>query len=87
MHNAFVVRRGERVGKRAGDLDDLLDRQPTFENAMVERLAFDEFHGEEVDVVAFLDRKNCDDMRMVERGDGASFALEAREALGVARHV
>ena len=45
--------------------------------------ALDELHRQEVDAVRFLDRIDRDDVRMVEGGDGAGFALEAGEPLGI----
>ena len=87
MHDPFAMRHCERVRKRAGDLHDLLDGQSALGNAMVERLPFHQLHGEEVHAIGFFDGINRDDMRVVERREGASFTLEAREALRVARHV
>ena len=34
--------------------------------------------GEEVNALGFFDGKYVDNMRMVQRGDGAGFTLEAR---------
>ena len=87
MHDAFLVRRRERLGERARDLDELLHRESALGNAVIERLPLDQLHGEEVHAVGFLDGENRNDVRVIERGDGASFTLEAREALGIARHV
>jgi hypothetical protein len=36
-----------------------------------------------VDAVGFFDGEDGDDVWMIERGDGAGFALEAGEALGI----
>jgi hypothetical protein len=36
-----------------------------------------------MDAVGFFDGENRDDVRVIQRGDGASFALEAGEVLGV----
>jgi len=46
----------------------------------VERRAGDEFHGQELDSVGLLDRKDRDDVGVIERGDGLGFALEAHRA-------
>jgi len=78
---------GEGVGKGAGDLDDLLDRQASGGDHAIERLSFDQLHGEEVDAFDFFDRKDGDDVGMVEGGDSAGFALEAGETLGIAGYV
>ncbi len=87
MDDALFVRGGERVGDSLGDFDDLRGRKATGVREAVERLAFDEFHGEEVDAFGFFDREDGDDVRMIERGDGTGFALEASEAIGVGRGV
>ena len=86
MHDPFVVRRGERLGKSVGDLDDLLDGKAARGNAVFQRLPLDQFHGQKMDAVGFLDRVERDDVRVVEGGDGAGFALEARQAFRIARH-
>jgi hypothetical protein len=76
MNYAFFVGGGECVGDVFGDFDDLRGRKTTGMGEAVERLAFDEFHGEEVDTVGFFDGEDGDDVRVVERGDRAGFALE-----------
>ena len=86
MHDAFLVSGGERIGQRAGDFDDLLRLGAACGNQAIERLAFDQLHGDEVDVVGFLDRIDGHDVGVIERGDGASLALEAGEAVGIASH-
>ncbi len=50
-------------------------------------LALDEFHRKKVEAVGFLNGVERDDVRVVERCNGAGFALEACEPLGIARHV
>jgi hypothetical protein len=42
--------------------------------------ALDQLHREEVNPVGFLYRVERDDVRVIERGDGASLALEACQA-------
>jgi len=87
MHDPLVVRRRERVGQRTGNFDDLLDGKAALRDQAVERLPLDQLHGEKVDAVGFLDREDSDDVRVIEGGDGASFTLEARQALGIVRHL
>ena len=64
-----------------------VDREAALRDEQVERLSFDELHREEVDALGLFDRVERDDVRMVQRGDGAGFALEAREAIGIARRL
>ena len=87
MDDAFFVSGRECVGHGFGDFDDFGGGEATGRNAAVERVAFDEFHGEEVDAVGFFDGEDGDDVRVIEGGDGAGFALETGEAVGIAGHV
>jgi hypothetical protein len=50
-------------------------------------LPLDQFHSQKVDAAGFLHRKDGYDVRVVEGGDGASFTLEAGEAIWIARHL
>ena len=87
VHDALVVGRGERFSQCGGDRENPIDRQAARQNDPIERLAFDELHREEVDPIRLLDRIDRHDVRVVESGDGACLALEAREPLGIAGHV
>ena len=87
MYDAFFVGGSHCVGYGGSERDDLLDGKPALGEKVVERLSFDQFHREEVGAVSFLDRVERDDVRMIEGGDGARFALEAGEALGIAGDV
>src|SRR5712692_2198803 len=52
---------------------------------MLERLAFHEFHGNEVLAVLLADIVNRADVGMIERGGGFGFAAEALECGGALR--
>jgi hypothetical protein len=80
------MRCGERLGECRTNIDDSIDRQPAFRNEPIEWLSLDELHGEEVDAVGLLDGKYCNDVRVIERGHGSSFTLEAHETLRIAGH-
>ena len=54
MHNAFLMRRRERVAQRTGNLNDLFNREPGRGDQAVKWLPFDELHSQEVDSIAFL---------------------------------
>src|ERR1039458_830740 len=82
----FSCRGRERVAERAGNLDDLLDREPAGGNEAVEWLALDQLHGQEVDAVGFLHRVDGDDVRVVELGEGLRFTAKARQPLRILRH-
>jgi hypothetical protein len=80
------MRGRERVAERAGNLDDLLDREPAGGNEAGEWLALDQLHGQEVDAVGFLHRVDGDDVRVVELGEGLRFTAKARQPLRILRH-
>ena len=86
MHNSLLMRGGQRSGERGADFEDAFDGEPAFGDQPVERLAGDEFHGEEMHVIGLLDGENGDDVRMIQRGYGPRFTLEAHQALRIARH-
>lgn len=44
MDDSFLMRRGQRLGQRTGNLEDLLDRQSARGNQPIERLPLDQFH-------------------------------------------
>jgi len=87
VDDALLVGRGEGLGNDRGVLDDPLDGQSTLGNEAVQCLPLHELHCQEVDAVGLFDREDGDDVRVVERGEGLGLALEAREPIGVARHV
>src|SRR4051812_24266199 len=70
-----------------GDLDAVLrqgrvlDRLPA--DLLVERLAFEQFHGDELLAVVVADFIDGADVAVVQRGCGASLALEALERLRI----
>ena len=87
MHDAFLMRRSQRIPQSAGDLDDLFEGKPACADEPVERLTFDELHGQEVDAVGFLHRVDGDDVRVVELGQSLRLAAKARQPLGILRHL
>ena len=46
---------------------------------------WNQFHGHEPDAVGLLGRRNRDDVRVIEGGNGACLAFEARQTVGVER--
>ena len=53
--SAFVVRGGERVGQGLRDIEDAGGGETVLWNNLIERMAFDQFHGQKVDAIRFLD--------------------------------
>ena len=66
--------------------EELLERKSAFGDQMVERLSFDELHGQEVDAVGLLHQEHADDAGVVERRERTGLALEAFEPLGIRGH-
>src|ERR1700675_2360570 len=79
--------RSQSRGHRTGNLADALDGETVRGDQAIEWLPLDQFHGEKVDAVAFLDRVQSHDIRMVEGGNGASLAMEPCEPVGILRHL
>ena len=52
---------------------------------LCQRLAVDELEDQEADAVSLLEPVDGADVRMIQRGEHPRFALEAREAIGIAR--
>jgi hypothetical protein len=46
----------------------------------VSGLPLDQLHGQEVEALGLLDREDCDEVGVVERGQGFGFALEPLQA-------
>ena len=53
---------------------------------MLQRLSFQQFHGDEMLAVRFVDLVNRADVRMIERGGGKGFALESFAGCGIILH-
>ena len=86
MNNALFMRCGKGIGQSACNLDDLRDGKAVGRNQAIKWLPIDQLHGEKVDAVGFFDRKDGHDIRVIQRGYGAGFALKAGQALGIMRH-
>ena len=87
VDDALLMGGGERIREGAADGKDAVKRQSVLGDDAVERLPVHELHGEEVDAVGLFHGVDGDDTWVVELGEGFCLATEAREALGVVRHV
>jgi hypothetical protein len=58
-----------------------VDRKRAARDALRQILALDEFHHEGAHAAGFLQAVNVRDVRMIEGGEGLSFACEPREAV------
>ena len=82
MRDLFLMRRRERIGQRYRDLQEFLNQHPAGHHEVAQRASIHQLHGQEANAVGFLGRMDRDDVRVVESGDGASFAIEAFETSG-----
>ena len=72
MHDAFVVRRGERVRHRRADRERPIDGQAAIRNELGQRLPFDQLHRQEVDAVDLVDGvDNRVTTQLINASDGA----------------
>jgi hypothetical protein len=87
MDDAFRVRGRERVGDCRGDREQTIAGKPPLRDLPIERMSFHQLHREEVDAIRVLDGIDRDDVRVVEGGDGARFALEACQTFRIASQI
>ena len=83
VRDAFLVCGSDGIGHSTRNRQDLGESQAAFRNYFGEGSSFDQLHREERHALDSLDRMNRDDVRMVERGDGPSLALETVAAFGI----
>ena len=74
--DALAMRLVQRIGNLDCELQHLLDRQRASLQSLRERLAFDIFHHQKIDVVLVAGIEKRADVRMIQAGDGFRFALE-----------
>ncbi len=82
MHDAPLVRGRQRFGQGQGEREELRERQPARGDELGQAAPLDQLHGQEARARVLLDRVEGDDVGVVERRDGARFALQAGESLG-----
>ena len=85
MHDAFFVRRFERVGNLPCDGQRFVEGQRPGVEPRRERLSVRELEDEEVAAVGFVESVNRRDVRMVQRREYLRLAFESRNALDVGR--
>ena len=86
MDDPLLVRRFERLGDLLRDRQRFVERnrlRARCDRASV--VALDQFQDERVRLAAVLEPVDRADVRMVQRGEHLRFALEAREAIRIAR--
>ena len=87
MDDARVVRFLEGLGDLLGDLQRLVDGNRPFVEALLEVLTLDELENEKRLAVCLLETVDRGDLRVVERREKMSLALEALKASSVFRNL
>ncbi len=75
MHDPLRMGGFERVGNLSGEIDHLGNLEGRFQDPMLERLAVEELHDDEVPAVVGVNVIDCADARVVQRRRGLRFAL------------
>ena len=76
MDNARAMRRFEAFSDFDGEVEHQNDRHRLVVHVALERLAFEEFHGDEVLAIFLTNVVYRADIRMIQRRGGAGLALE-----------
>src|SRR4029077_7055915 len=84
MHDSARMGCVERIRNLDGDIEQLIHLERTARDAVLERLAFQQSHGDERNIFESINLVNGADMRMVQSGSGARLALKALNRLGIA---
>ena len=77
VHDAALVRVRQRLRDVVQDADDFGDRERSAREPRAQRFAFDERHRVEGQPVRVARGEHRNDVRLLQRGDGADLALEA----------
>jgi hypothetical protein len=87
VHDSGPMRGCERIGDLHRDLQRLFERRRAALQPLLERLALEVLHHEEVDIILPSDVVEGADMRMIQSRDAAGFPFEALAQLTRRRHV
>ena len=87
VRDAFGMRHVQRVGSLHGDVDDRRRQERPPRDSGGNGLPLDMFHDDEMQTVALTDVVDGCDIRMIQRGGRAGFALEALHPFRVSRQV
>ncbi len=83
MNDSSTMGSLQRTGDLSSQLEHLLYRQRLAIHVLLERLAFEQLHDEELLPLVFSHVVNGADVRIVQRGCGVCFALEALLRIGI----
>jgi hypothetical protein len=84
MNDAFCMRGVERVGNLDSEVEHLVERERLLSDAMFQRLAFEQLHGDErhrfaATIIHYVDFIYGADVRVIQRRRCAGFALKSFE--------
>ncbi len=86
MDDAFGVSRSQSVRNLDAQIEHQADVDRSAADAMFQRLAFQQFHGDERLPVRLADIVDGADVRVIESGRSAGFSLKAVQRLTVPGH-
>ena len=87
MDDAVIVRHVQRIGDLPGVLQCIVHTKRAHRDAIVECLALDVLHHQEVRAVLVADIVQGADVRMVQTGNGLGFTTEAGQPLRITREM
>ena len=87
VHDAARVRGLEGVGDLDAEIEQRVELEGSRGEAVAQRLAFEQLHGDEGPPVVLVDVVDRADVGVLERGGGARLALQPLEGLRVARQL
>ncbi len=87
MHETHLVRLGERIGDLGGDAEGLVRRQRTLRQPLLQRLAFHQFHDQEVNAVLMADIVQRADVRVGKFRNCLGFAVQSLAQSGIGRQI
>lgn len=85
VDDAARMRRFQRIRDLNSIIQDHIERQRLVVDPVLQRLAIEEFHGDERLAAVRSDVVNRADVRVIERGCGLRLALESFERRGIVR--
>ena len=83
VDDAAVVRRFERLGDLAGDVERLVERQGAHIDPQGQRRPIDQLHDQRRRVGGILQPDDVGDVRVIQRGQDPRFATESGETFAV----
>ena len=87
VNDSFRVCRVQGVGDLDAQIEHRFDLQRLASHSVPEGLTFEEFHGDESSPISLVNFVYRADVRMIQRGRGFRFPLEAAESLRIVGEV